>query len=228
MIDQRNRLAADGNVNRMRRRLRSRGTIMVRRLSALGTVSLVGALTAATGAVCQTTTSSTQPGAARVAPAVVDPARIAKAERVLDVIHIDRQYDSIFSRLTPIITVQVFTALKDNVRLPASVRTRLADPAELATAERIFAEETVKGFKTRYIELRTATAREYAAAFSAAELDQLATFYESPLGQKTLSVLPTLQAKLMPIGMAAGAQVGQEAIRRTFERMNFEPKGPKA
>lgn len=200
---------------------------MTRRLSALGTVSLVAALTAAT-AVGQTTTGSTHTDAARLAPAVIDPARIAKAERVLDVIHIDRQYDSIFSRLTPLLTVQVFTSLKDNVRMPASVRSRLADPAELATAERIFAEETTKGFKTRYLELRTATAREYAAAFSAAELDQLATFYESPLGQKTLAVLPTLQAKLMPIGMAAGAQVGQDAMRRTFERMNLEPKGPKA
>lgn len=149
------------------------------------------------------------------------PAAVAAAERFLDLIHLDRQYDSIFSRMIPVMTVQVFTSLKDNVKMPAKIRAHLADPAKEAEAERVFADEVMKGFRARYAAMRTATAREYATVFTAEELGQLVAFYQTPLGQKTLAVLPTLQGKLFPIGMAAGREVGEIAMRRTFERLDL-------
>jgi uncharacterized protein len=170
----------------------------------------------------------TVPANSAPSAAPVDPARLAKAEQLLDLIHINQQYDSIFARMTPLMTTQVFTSLRDDVKVPASVRAKLADPGQLAAAERVFSEETTKGFQERYPALRLATAREYAAAFTVAELDQLADFYRSPVGQKSLQVLPSLQAKLMPIGMQAGAEVGRAAMLRTFERLDLAPKAPGA
>ena len=161
-------------------------------------------------------------------PTAVDPQRLAAAQQLLELMHLDQQYDGVFSRMIPVMTIQLFNSLKDNVKVPVSVRSSLADPAKAAEAERIFAEEASNGFKGRYVEMKTATAREYAAAFSLEDLTQLLGFYHSPVGQKTLTVLPALQAKLMPIGMAAGAQVGQAALKRTFERMKIEPASPKA
>ena len=174
------------------------------------------------------------PSANGVAPAAVaqgstahsDPARLAAAERLLGLVHLEQQYDALFARLIPVMSVQVFTSIKDNVRVPAKIRTELADAASRAEAERIFAEETMKGFKARYPELRAVTAREYAAVFTADELDQLAAFYASPVGQKSLAAMPALQGKLMPIGMAAGRQVGAAAMQRTFDRLELPPRRP--
>lgn len=162
------------------------------------------------------------------APAVIDPARLQAAERLLEAMHIDQQYDSMFSRMIPVMTVQVFATLKNDVQVPVALRTELAKPDRAAAAERIFAEQSLRGFKAHYAELKLATARAYAAAFELNELNQIAAFYQTPVDQKTLAVIPALQSKLMPIGMAAGVAVGQEAMRKTVEQMGFAPPRPKA
>ena len=48
--------------------------------------------------------------------------------------------------------------------------------------------------------------REYAKAFTVAELNDLATFYRTPTGQKALTVLPSL--------MQRGAQIGSDVGQR--------------
>lgn len=161
-------------------------------------------------------------------PVPADPARLAAAERLLGATHIDQQYDAVLTRMIPVITVQMFSSLKENVAVPAAVRTHLAEPENAAQAERIFAEEAMKGFKGQYAAMRTATAREYAAVFTTDELNQLIAFYASPIGQKSLAVQPELQNKLMPIGMAAGRDVGRGAMLRTLDRLNLMPKKPAA
>ena len=168
------------------------------------------------------------PVAAVPAAAPVDPARLTVAKQLLAAMHLDQQYDAIFSRLIPVMSVQLFSSLKNNTTVPASLRSYLADPANAAQAERVFAQEASAGFKSQYAEFSAATAREYAGAFSADELGQLLAFYRSPVGQKTLAVLPAVQAKLIPIGMAAGARIGQAALGRTIERLHLQPGKPKA
>lgn len=158
----------------------------------------------------------------------IDPERLAAAGELLELLHLDRQYDQIFAQMTPVMSAQIFASIKDNVQVPANVRAYLAEPANLAEAQRIFTEETLKGFKTRYGALRAATAREYALAFTNNELRQLIAFYGTPVGQKVLTTMPQLQSKLMPIGMVAGQQVGKEAIIRTFDRLNLEPPAPRS
>lgn len=176
------------------------------------------------------TPPAADPPRARPAPAdqaaPTDPARLAAADRFLGLLHIEQQYDSLFLRLIPLLSAQLFDNLKDDLRVPVQVRSHLADPDARAAAQRIFAEESLKGFRARYPAMRTATAREYAASFSTAELDQLSAFYASPIGQKALAAIPALQAKLMPVGMAAGREVGETAFRRTLERLDLTPPKP--
>lgn len=168
------------------------------------------------------------PAAPPAPTAAVDPARLAAAGRLLEAMHIDRQYDSMFSQLIPVMSVQLFGILKDNTTVPAALRSELAKPDRQAEAQRYFAEESLRGFKANYPAMKAATAREYAAIFTTDEIAQLSAFYASPVGQKALATMPQLQAKLMPIGMAAGQAVGQDAMRKTVEHMQIEPGKPKA
>ena len=162
------------------------------------------------------------------ATTAVDPARLMAAERLLNATNIERMYDSMFTQMIPLMTVQVFGGLKDNVKVPTALRTELAKPEREAEAERIFAAEVLKGFKAEYPTMKAATAREYAAVFTVDEMNQLTAFYATPVGQKTLTTLPQLQAKIMPIGMRAGVKVGETAIRNTIERMQIGRGKPNA
>lgn len=160
-------------------------------------------------------------------PAPVDADRMAAAERLVGVLHIERQYDTIFAQMIPPMAKQVFDSLKNNAEAPMALRTKLADPTQLADAQYDFAQLALAGFKARYPQLVKATAREYALEFSVAELTELIAFYEGPLGQKALAVLPGIQRRLFPIGEAAGREVGREAMSKTLDRLGVVPPEPK-
>ncbi|MBA4041098.1 MAG: hypothetical protein C0474_04760 [Sphingobium sp.] len=161
--------------------------------------------------------SASQPPASANQGVRVDPARIAAAEKLLKALDLTAQYDASFARLIPVLSVQAFDSLKDNVRVPRTVRSYLADPANLNTARAKFGEAAIAGFRARYPELIRATAIEYAKAFSVDELNALTSFYDTPAGQKALKLLPELQGRLFNIGAAVGAQVGREAMRKTLQ-----------
>ena len=156
------------------------------------------------------------PPVAAPAPAP-SAAGLAAARRLLKAMNIEAQYDANLAQLIPLMTDQSFNAFKDNVKIPAEVRQFLSDPDNLSRSKRDYAERVMKGFQARYPALIEESARAYASAFTADELDALARFYESPVGQKTLAVLPQLQAKLFSLGGKIGLEVGREAIVQTLQ-----------
>ena len=160
------------------------------------------------------------PAASAVAPTA---AGLEAARRLLKATNIEQQYDLNFARLIPLVTKQIFNSIKDNSKVPPRVRNFLNDPANLDRAERDFAERLKKGFQQRYPRLIDEAARAYAQAFTVEELNALAAFYDSPLGQKTLAELPELQNKLFMVGGTLGMEVGKEAIRQTLEALLPEP-----
>jgi hypothetical protein len=159
--------------------------------------------------------------AAPTAAVSVDPVRVSAAEQLLNAMKIEQSYDSMFMQIIPLMTVQIFSGLKDNIKVPVTLRNELAKPEREAAAERIFAAEVLKGLKAEYPSMKAKTAREYASVFTVDELKQLSAFYASPVGQKTLTVMPQLQAKIMPIGMQAGRKVGEAAFTTTMKRMQL-------
>lgn len=157
---------------------------------------------------------------------VPDAGRMAAATRLLTVMDIDRQYDSILGQMIPVMSAQVFQQVRDNVKTADSVRRQLDDPAQLAKLREIFAEEVAKEFRARYGKMRNETAQEYARLFTADELNELAAFYEKPVGRKALEVLPQLQQRLFPIGMRVGVEAGRAAMTTTLERVSLDAKRP--
>jgi hypothetical protein len=59
----------------------------------------------------------------------------------------------------------------------------------------------------------------YIAMFSADELARLATFYESPLGQKFIAKSPLIQGEMAKFGAEAGRAAGIDAQGRILDRL---------
>ena len=97
----------------------------------------------------------------------------------------------------------------------ASVRTN----PQLARYEDVFRAWYVQtmaksGFETKIIAL-------YAETFTQQELEDLATFYRSPLGQKALSKVPELMKRGAEIGLEA-ARANQPELERMLEEKRKE------
>lgn len=158
----------------------------------------------------------------------IDPLRMAAAEKLVVALRIEAQYDAIFGRLIPAMSTQIFDNLSNNVQVPVSLRNHLADPAHLRDARQRFSQLAVAAFKSRYPQMIKATAAEYAREFSVDELNELAAFYATPLGQKALSVLPAIQQRLFPIGEAMGREVGREVMLKVLDEIDAATPQPKA
>lgn len=158
----------------------------------------------------------------------IDPLRMAAAEKLVVALRIEAQYDAIFGRIIPAMSAQIFDNLTNNVQVPLSLRKHLADPAQLSDARQRFSKLAVAGFKARYPQMIKATAAEYAREFSVDELDGLAAFYATPLGQKALSALPAIQQRLFPIGEATGREVGREVMLKVLDEIDAATPQPKA
>src|SRR3546814_6425381 len=57
----------------------------------------------------------------------------------------------------------------------------------------ILSQEFMTSLKVRYPEIEAAVAQEYAARFTAAELDEITAFYSSGTGAKVLRLMPDIQ-----------------------------------
>jgi len=156
---------------------------------------------------------------ATAAAAQDDPDRIAAADALMTKMGLERQYDAIMAQMIPLATSQLFDGLEHNNQVPAKLREALSEPNRMAAFKRDFAERFAKAFRARYPEMRALTDREYARAFTAAELRELTAFYGTPLGQKTLSVMPELQQRLFPVGVKVGRETGEAAMRATIEHL---------
>ena len=148
-----------------------------------------------------------------------DPDRIAAADALMTKMGLERQYDAIMAQMIPLATSQLFDGLEHNNQVPTKLREALSDPTRMAAFKRDFAERFGKAFRARYPEMRAMTDQEYARAFTTAELRDLAAFYGTPLGQKTLSVMPELQRRLFPMGVKVGRETGEAAIKATIEHL---------
>ena len=94
---------------------------------------------------------------------------------------------------------------------------------------RILSEEFVTSF-SRLGPLIIAKTRDlYASKFTADELNQIADFYETPVGKKSLSSSADIQLEMLAYGQQAGRAAAQDAMPRILERMrraNFKlPRG---
>lgn len=89
-----------------------------------------------------------------------------------------------------------------------------ANPGKEAQVRSLVTELLMPEFRARIGELEQPTLRIWADAFTVAEIEELLAFYATPIGRKTLSVMPQLSQQSSALGMAWGQRVAQDAITK--------------
>ena len=81
-----------------------------------------------------------------------------------------------------------------------------------ATVEKAVEEVLIPEFRARLPEFADSAAGIYVSNFTVAELRELVAFYATPIGRKTLLVMPQILQQSMAAGQAWGQRVAQDAL----------------
>ncbi|MCK5778530.1 MAG: DUF2059 domain-containing protein [Rhodospirillales bacterium] len=83
----------------------------------------------------------------------------------------------------------------------------------------VFAEEVRRGFNEESGVLLAHSAQLYEKHFTHDDIKQMIAFYKTPIGQKTLKVLPQIVGESMRIGQQWAEQVAPKVIGRATQRL---------
>jgi hypothetical protein len=114
---------------------------------------------------------------------------------------------------------RIFTAMRASV-IQIIVKSGHV-PADKATSA--YDDILAPAMKTHVGELTAALTEIYAKNYTAAELQQLQRFYETPLGRKVLEKQPEISAESLAVGRAWGARVGRQAFEE--HRQDLQKRG---
>lgn len=128
------------------------------------------------------------------------PGALKAAEKLADVIDLKAQMSNGFEAMMPMIN-----NMSEKMKL---------NPADAKELEGIFRSWFMEDFD--HAKIFTETIKLYAQNFTEEELTGLTSFYESPLGRKSLTALPLLMKKGAQMGMAEG-QAKQDKLRARLE-----------
>ena len=156
-------------------------------------------------------------------PKAIDPAALASAKKLLGMMHLDATIDHMMGSLVPVMAPAVLGALEHNDATQATMQKMESQPNGRERLMVIFSEEFLKSFRTRYPAIIEAAAQEYAAVFTAQELDQAIAFYSTGTGAKFLALSPQLQqavgVRAGQVGREAGSEAGYHAMQRAVQEM---------
>lgn len=140
------------------------------------------------------------PTQSAAAPAI-DPAKEADIRRLLDLVGTAAMVEQVVGR-----TEQSLNPVLANSLPPGDYRDRLIQ---------LFFEKFNSKFTSQKI-LDLAVAR-YNENFSDEEIKGLVGFYQTPLGHKVATVLPTLMAELQQDGGTMGRELGRESMMEVLQ-----------
>ncbi|UPG72030.1 DUF2059 domain-containing protein [Roseomonas gilardii subsp. gilardii] len=106
---------------------------------------------------------------------------------------------------------QMITAMRGSI-IEGMQRQSPRTPA--GEIRKVMDEVLLPEFRARLPELTGAFAAIYAQNFSAAELRELVAFYGTPLGQKSLRLMPQIMQQGVALGQSWGRKVAEEAIAK--------------
>jgi hypothetical protein len=137
--------------------------------------------------------------------------------------HVDQTIDRMMAPLVSVIAPAVLGALEHDQATQGTMQAMESQPNGRARLTAIFSEEFLKAFRARYPAILDGAAQEYAAVFTAKELDQAIAFYSTGTGAKFLALSPQLQqtvgARAGQIGREAGMEAGQRAMLRAAQEI---------
>lgn len=150
--------------------------------------------------------ASTHPAAAAVqkssaatptaSPAGIEPAKEASIRRMFEVME------------TPKMMEQVLAGMSNNMR-PMLMNSLPAGEYREKLADLFFERFRAKLRVEQLVELAVPI---YAKYFSTEEIDGLTRFYQTPLGKKTLSVLPQTMIEMQTESMKLGEKIGRDSM----------------
>lgn len=139
----------------------------------------------------QTNSSDVSP-----AHAQIDPVKAADIQRLLEVAGMKKMMTEIMSSMEVSVRPTLMNSLP-----PGDYRDKLVD----LFFERFHSKLNIQQF----LDMAAAAYDKY---LSDEDIKGLIEFYQTPLGQKTLTVLPKLSVELQTEGMHAGEQAGRESM----------------
>jgi hypothetical protein len=170
----------------------------------------------------QAAAASTAPAAAP-APMNTAPNQIAAAAKLVDLLRIEATLDTVFVQLSPGFAPSVIGVLATDARTKGTIEKLIdAAPENRDRMLAILSAEFLASVKRRFPEFKREIAKEYATAFTMAELEAITAFYSSGPGAKALAIMPQMQAKLATAGQAIGRVAGEEAGSRAFKKIEEE------
>jgi hypothetical protein len=137
-------------------------------------------------------------------PPQIAPEKLQAARDLLEATKMDEQ----FTELVPLMFREVREA------------TPPQSPDQQEEVERVFAE-IEKRFLSRRGEIIDQIAILYAQKFTAEEMNTLAEFCRSPVGQKFIELTPELTSEAMKMGFAWAQKIGieaEEVVRKELKR----------
>jgi len=154
----------------------------------------------ATNLCAQTAPAQQKPAAPAATPAKIDPAKEADIRKLLDLVGTKalaaQSIEAMTKSIKPVLT---------NSLPPGDYREKLVDL--------FFAKFSSK---TNLQHLLDMAVPIYDKHFSHQEIRSLIEFYQTPLGQKTISTLPVLMAELQDEGRKWGETLGRESMQEVL------------
>jgi hypothetical protein len=151
----------------------------------------------------------------------VDPAALASAKRLLAMMHMNQTIDRMIGSMVPVMAPAILGMLEHDDTTRAVMEKMESQPDGRNRLMAIFSDEFLKSLRARYPSIIDSAAQEYAATFTARELDQAIAFYSTPTGAKFLALQPQLQqtigTRAGAIGREAGMEAGQRAMLRAVQ-----------
>ena len=146
-------------------------------------------------APAQTAAAPEQAASGNSAPSV-DPAKEAAVRKMFEVMGMTKMMQQVLSGMSSNMKPMLMSSLP-----PGEYREKLAD---------LFLQKFQS--KLRVEQLMDLAVPIYAKYFSKEELEGLMRFYQTTLGQKTLSFLPQAMVEMQTESMKLGEKVGREAM----------------
>jgi len=143
----------------------------------------------------QTAAAPAQAASGNSAPSV-DPAKEAAVRKMFEVMGMTKMMQQVLAGISNNMRPMLMSSLP-----PGEYREKLADLFLQKFRSRIRVEQ-----------LLDLTVPIYAKYFSKEEIEGLTRFYQTPLGQKSLSVLPQAVVEMQTESMKLGEKLGREAM----------------
>lgn len=166
---------------------------------------------------------SSPAGAQTAAPApasTAKPGTIESARKLIEVMRVDQTYDRVFKPIVGMMAIAILPTIEKDNAVPEDVRNELATNEGKARVGKLVSEEFLAAFRARYPQLKEATAKEYAAAFTEDELQAIIAFYSSGVGAKVLTLVPEITAKVQARAQSIGEDAGKDAYRNILNRLD--------